>query len=470
MTAVAETAPQSLPWTPQLIRVMAGLLASLSLAAIDSTVVGTAGPTIARDLGHFELYPWIFTGYLLTSTTSVPLWGRIADLAGRRRVLLAGIGVFVAASALCMGSPSMGWLIAFRTLQGVGAGCVQPLVFTIVGDIFPVRQRARLQGLFSAVWAIAALLGPALGALVVSTAGWPWIFGINLPIGAAAAALIWGYRERREPARAATIDARGAVLLTAAIALLLVGAGAGSARAQPNWPLLAAGAALLAAFVAVELRTAQPTVPLDLVTHRVIGPALLVVTISGIVMFGITAYVPVFVQYVLHGTPYAAGAAVGVMSFGWPVGSVVAGWTLLRLGYARLLLAGGLALLAGTALLALTAPAGVPWVAASCALVGLGMGFFSAPTLIVIQASVEWGRRGAATALNQFCRTIGGSIGVSLLGVVLQAFIGARADAGLAAGVGAIFLALIVLAAAVLTTAIVILRLGANALPARAVA
>ena len=163
------------PWTPVLVRVMAALMVSLFVAAMDSTVVGTALPTIARELGSFEFYPWIVVGYLITGTTTVPLWGRLADIRGRKPVLLAGLAIFVMASALCAWSPSMLWLIAFRTLQGIGAGCIQPLVFTTVGDIFPLAQRARLQGFFSSMWAIAAIVGPGLGALFVSTIGWRWI-------------------------------------------------------------------------------------------------------------------------------------------------------------------------------------------------------------------------------------------------------------------------------------------------------
>ena len=226
--------PERVPWTPQLVRVMAGLMLSLFVAAMDSTVVGTALPTIAHDLGRFELYPWIVSGYLITATTTVPIWGRLADLHGRRRILMIGTALFVIASALCAASPSMEWLIAFRTLQGIGAGCIQPVVFTVVGDIFPMRQRARLQGLFAGMWAVAAIVGPGLGALFVSTVGWRWIFTINLPIGIIAAALVWGYRERRQ-AGAGSLDVRSTVLLTAGIVLLLFGLGTGSPTATPNW-------------------------------------------------------------------------------------------------------------------------------------------------------------------------------------------------------------------------------------------
>src|SRR6266581_4903248 len=326
---------------------MAGLMLSLFVAAMDSTVVGTALPTIARELGEFQLYPWVFSGYLITATTTVPIWGRLADRYGRRLVLLTGITIFVTASMLCAASPGMAALIVFRTLQGVGAGCIQPVVFTLVGDIFPLPQRARLQGFFSSMWAVAAV-----------------------------------------------------------------------------WWSIGAGAAMLAAFGLVEMRSRRPLLPLDLLRSPVIGPAVMVGAIAGTVMFGVTAYVPLYVQQVLGGSPYAAGVAVGAMSIGWPVTSTASGLILVRVGYQRLVLAGALALVAGSLTLAL-APAtlGAFWMTAGSLVIGCGMGLFTAPLLIVIQASVAWNRRGAATGLNQFSRPIGGAIGVSLMGVLLQLFL-----------------------------------------------
>lgn len=443
---------------------MAGLMLSLFVAAMDSTVVGTALPTIARELGRFELYPWIVAGYLITATTTVPIWGRLADIHGRRVVLLSGVLVFIVASALCAASPGMGWLIAFRTLQGVGAGCIQPLVFTVIGDIFPLKQRARLQGFFSSMWAVAAIVGPALGAIFVSTIGWRWIFTINIPIGLLAAALVWGYRERRpEQTTARTLEVRGAVLLTAGVTLLLIGLGTGSQTATPIWPLVIAALTLLVAFVRVEWRSANPTVPLRLLRHRVIGPAIAIAAVAGTLMFGVTAYVPLWVQSVQGGSPYAAGVAVGAMSIGWPVMSTIAGFLMLRVGYQRLVVAGSLALLIGSLMLALgPLSLGVVWTGAATLVIGAGMGTFTAPLLIVIQSSVDWGRRGAATALNQFSRTIGGAVGVSLMGVMLQRYVAsARAPLEgreqLHAGLYADFIVLVVLALVVLATAIAVL-------------
>lgn len=443
---------------------MAGLLVSLFIAAMDSTVVGTALPTIARELGSFQLYPWIVAGYLITATTTVPIWGRLADLLGRRVVLLCGIVVFVIASALCAASPAMPWLIAFRTLQGIGAGCIQPLVFTLVGDIFPFQQRARLQGLFSSMWAIAAIVGPALGAVFVSTIGWRWIFTINIPIGFAAAGLVWSYHERTpETHGTRSLDVRGAMLLTVGVTLLLVGLGTGTQAATPIWPLAGLALLLLGGFVVVERRSANPTVPLQLLRHRVIGPAILIASLAGTLMFGVTTYVPLWVQSVQGGSAYAAGAAVGAMSIGWPIMSAISGFLMVRVGYQRLVVAGALALLAGSAMLALgPATWGPLWTGAASLVVGLGMGTFTAPLLIVIQSSVDWGRRGAATALNQFSRTIGGAVGVSLMGVLLQRFVATaraplQARAELRAGLHEDFVVLVGLAVAVFAAGVTVL-------------
>ena len=452
------------PWTPQLVRIMAGLMLSLFVAAMDSTVVGTALPTIARELGSFQLYPWIVAGYLITATTTVPIWGRLADSHGRRVMLLAGVFTFIVASALCAASPSMAWLIAFRTLQGIGAGCIQPLVFTVVGDIFPLPQRARLQGFFSSMWAVAAIVGPALGALFVSTVGWRWIFTINVPVGVLAGALVWGYRERRpEHAAAREIDLRGALLLTAGVTLLLIGLGTGNPSATPIWPAVVIAVALLAAFLVVESRSANPTVPLALLRHRVIGPAILIASIAGTLMFGVTAYVPLWVQSVQGGSPYEAGVAVGAMSIGWPIMSSISGFLMVRAGYQRLVVAGSLALLAGSAMLAFgSADLGPVWTGLASLVIGAGMGTFTAPLLIVIQSSVEWRQRGAATALNQFSRTIGGAIGVSLMGVVLQRFVSMahaplEARTQLRTGLHADFTIIVALAVAVLAAGVIVL-------------
>lgn len=441
---------------------MAGLMVSLFVAAMDSTVVGTALPTIARELGSFQLYPWIVAGYLITATTTVPLWGRLADLRGRKPVLMTGLAIFVAASALCAASPGMAWLIAFRTLQGIGAGCIQPLVFTTVADIFPLPQRARLQGFFSSMWAIAAIVGPALGALFVSTIGWRWIFTINVPIGVIGTVLLWGYAERKQPV-AGRLEVRGAILLTVAVTALLIGLGTGSQSATPIWPVAAGAIALLGLFLWLEWRSPSPIVPLRLLKHRVIGPAVLIATLAGTLMFGVTAYLPLWVQSVQGGSAYEAGVAVAAMSFGWPIASAISGFVMVRVGYQRLVVFGSVALVAGTVMLAAARPeGGFLWASVGSAVIGIGMGSFTAPILIVIQTAVDWAQRGAATALNQFSRTIGGAVGVALMGIVVQRYVGSehaplKAREQLAAGLHADFLVLVGLAAAVFIAGIAVL-------------
>lgn len=429
---MARTLPtvDRLPWTPDRVRITAGLLVALFIAAIDATVVATAVPTIAGELGRFALYPWVIAGYLLTSTTTVPLWGRLADIHGRRRVLLAGLAWFVACSALCAAAPAMEWLVVFRALQGVGAGCLLPVALTTVGDLFPLAQRARLQGMFSSVWAVAALVGPALGALFVSTIGWRWIFWINLPAGVVAAVLLWAHRDAPPAAGRERLDYTGAALLTAGLGLLLFGLDGGTAGGAPSWPLAAAGVAGLAAFALTQRRTAHPTIPLSLLRHRAIGPASAAAFFAGTLMFGLTAFLPLYVQGVLRGTSYEAGAALSVASIGWSGAALVSGRLLLRVGYQPLIVGGALSMVAGCLALLYAPPAlTIAWIAAAAGLVGLGMGQLQTPLLIVIQNVVDWGSRGAATALNQFSRTIGGAVGVSLMGLLLTSRVGAAGPA-----------------------------------------
>ena len=413
----------SVTWTAHTIRVTLGLMVAIFVAAMDASVVATAVPTIAGQLGQFALYPWLISGYLLTSTTTVPLWGRLADIHGRRRILLAGMAWFVATSLLCGWAPDMAWLVAFRALQGIGAGCLLPVALTMVGDLFTIEQRARMQGAFSSVWAIAALAGPTLGAVFVSTIGWRWIFWINLPIGLAASALLWTHRDA--PAgRRARLDYLGAILLTAGIGLVLFGLDGGGrgggGSTSPLWPLVALGLATLAAFAVAQRRTESPTIPFSLLRHRVIGPATAAAFLAGTVTFALSAFLPLYVQGVLQGTSFAAGAVVSASSIGWTATAIFSGRFMLRFGYERLVLGGALSMVAGTTALVLRPPgAGVVWVAAAAFAVGLGMGQLLTPLLIVVQSVVDWSTRGTATALNQFSRTIGGAIGVSLLGLLL---------------------------------------------------
>ncbi len=467
------------PLTREQILVTTGVMAAIAVAALDSTVVGTAMPTIIGQLGGLSEYAWVFSAYLLASTTTVPLYSRLADIYGRKPVFLFGLVLFVAGSALCGLSSSMLELIAFRTLQGLGAGAVQPISFTIAGDIFSPARRARMQGVFSGVWGVSAIVGPALGGVITSTVGWPWVFAINIPVGLVAGTIIWlTFRERfeRHPHR---IDWTGAVLLTASIVLLLFAVSEGGDLFGWTSPIVAgmllASAALLVLFVRQARRTVEPLVDLDLLRAPIIRAGLGIGTLAGVVMFGVTTYVPPMVQGVHRGTPVEAGAAVAAMSIGWPIASVVAGRLLIHVGARPLVLAGTLMLVVGTLLTTQLERFDALWYAmVACAVTGAGMGLSSTTILVVVQGAVAWRRRAVATGLVQFSRTIGGAVGVGVMGGLLTAFVGGASSAildpiarsqlpaatleagraSLAAGLGVTYWLMVVTAAAALILAL----------------
>jgi EmrB/QacA subfamily drug resistance transporter len=411
-----------------------GIMAAIAVAALDATVVGTAMPTIIGQLGGLSQYAWVFTAYLVTSTMSVPVYSRLADTYGRKPVFLFGLTVFVVGSALCGLAGSMTALIAFRALQGLGAGAVQPISFTIAGDIFEPRQRARMQGFFSGVWGVSAIIGPAIGGLITTTVGWRWVFEINIPVGIAAGAIIGlGLHERLER-RPQRIDWLGAVLLTASIVLLLFVVSEGGRTygwlSPVSLVLLGVASGLFAWFIVHTRSTRDPLIDLGLLRAPLVRAGLGIGTLAGVVMFGLTTYVPPMVQGVHGGTAIDAGVAVAAMSIGWPVGSVVAGRLLVRTGARPIVIAGTTLLVVGSLLVTqLGRFDALGYAMIACAATGLGMGLASTTLLVLIQGAVAWDRRAVATGLVQFSRTIGGAVGVGVMGGVLAAFVGMASSA-----------------------------------------
>ena len=395
------------------------LLLGLFLAAMEMTVVSTAMPTAAGELGGVHLYAWVFAAYMLAATVTVPIYGKLADLYGRKPVMIAGIALFLAGSFACGHADSMAELIAFRAVQGLGAGAIQPMALTIVGDLFDVHQRARVQGLTGAVWGIAGLIGPLLGGAIVHWLSWRWVFYVNIAPGlASVAVLLLAYHEKLER-HDHRLDVAGAGLLSLTVVLALL------AARSLSWGLLAipAAAAALGLFLRVERRAAEPILPLDLFSQRILAVASPLGALVGAAMFSVVTYLPLHVQSVLGGTPTAAGSAIAPMAVGWPVASTLAGRFLPRIGY-RPLVRGGLALSAATAVaLALLLRPGVPLglLQALTALYGVGLGLANTPLVIAVQSSVPWRRRGVATASTMFFRTIGGTLAVGILGGVLAA-------------------------------------------------
>jgi MFS family permease len=398
---------------------------SMTLAAMEMTIVSTAMPTIIGELGGLSLYAWVVAVYLLTSTVSVPLYGKLADLFGRKPILLFGIALFLVGSVACALARSMPLLIGARAVQGLGAGAMQPIALTVVGDLFNLRERGRIQPWFGAVWGVAGLAGPMLGGVLVKSFSWPSGFWINVPFGLASMLVLSFALHEDVARRRVQLDIAGALLLTAAVVALLI-----AIEGVWPWPLFGLSLAMLALFVRVERRAAEPVVPLDLFTSRIIGLSNLLSAALGGVMIGIATYVPLYVQAVANGTPTEAGAAITPMVVGWPVAAFVAGRVLPRVGY-RPLIIPGFVLIGGSALALplLAHPDASPWVLrlVSTAM-GAGMGLANTALLIVVQSNVPWARRGIATASSMFSRTIGATLAVGAMGALLTRVVHAESN------------------------------------------
>lgn len=419
----------------QLALLTASLMLAIALAALDVLIVGTAMPTIVGTLGGLSLYSWLVSAYLVTSTTTVPVFGRLADVYGRKPIFLAGIAVFLVGSILCGLSASMIQLVAFRAVQGLGAGAVMPMAMTIIGDVFSVEQRARMQALFSSVWGVSSIVGPPLGGLIVSYLSWRWVFFVNVPVGLLAMLLILVvYRERIEH-HSRKVDLAGAALLTIGVTTLLFALQetgqeevvSGSSLALLYF--LALG--LLGAFVWWQSRSSDPTVPFSILRRPVIGVGYLLGLLAGLAQFGVGTYLPLYVQGAMTGTAMTVGAVMAPMSIGWPIGGIASGRLILRTGYKHVLSIGMAAIAVGTAGLLLLQPStALALPMALSAIIGLGMGLSATPTMIAVQNAVGWSQRGVATALNQFFRTMGGALGVAIMGSMLNSDLSARLSGG----------------------------------------
>jgi EmrB/QacA subfamily drug resistance transporter len=407
--------PQS-PGTNRPATVVA-LLSALFMAAMEMTVVSTAMPTVIGDLGGIRLYSWVFTAYMLMATVTVPMYGKLADLYGRKPILLAGVVLFMAGSVLSGASGSIHALIAFRALQGLGAGAMQPVTMTIVGDLFDVAERARMQGLFGAVWGFAGIVGPLLGGYIVKLLSWRWVFFINVPFGFACIAILSvAFHERVEKKRR-VLDLGGAALLAGAVISLLVGSSGGALAPY----LFVLTALLLVVFFAVERRAAEPMLPLPLFRRPIMVVTTLLGSLLGAMMIAATTFVPLHVQALMGGSATDAGSAIAPMVIGWPIASALSGRMLVRVGFRPLIWVGlGVAATASFGLAFGMLPgASLGLTRATMATLGVGLGLANTALVIAVQSSVEWRERGVATASTMFFRTIGGTIAVGALGAVV---------------------------------------------------
>lgn len=421
--------------------VLIAVMLAMFVAAVEATIVSTAMPSIAADLGGFSKYSWVFSAYLLMSTVTVLLYGKLSDVLGRKSVFAFGMLLFSAGSLLCGFADSMEQLILFRFLQGAGAGAIMPVASTIVGDIYSAEERAKIQGYLSSVWGISAIAGPAIGGALVATIGWQYVFWINLPLGLVSLIGIMAYLKEPPRAERVNVDYKGSLLLAFALSsilyLLIEGGVSFDWLSAPSFVLAGTGLILLYGFVRAERASADPMMPFEIWRNRAILYANLVSLATGIILIGISSYLPAYVTGVMEQPAAIAGFTLTTMSIGWPIASVISGRLLISIGYFRTSLLGGAFLLFGTGLFVLMQPSFGPlWAAASSFFVGVGMGLTSTAFIVSIQSAVSYDKRGAATASNMFMRNLGSTIGVALLGSILNSsllhrFHGSNSDLGL---------------------------------------
>ncbi|MEV6070138.1 MDR family MFS transporter [Nocardia sp. NPDC052001] len=409
--------------------VLAAIMLATSLVALDSTVIATAVLTITDQLGGFSQFPWLFSIYLLAQAVTVPIYGKLADMVGRKPVMLFGIAVFAIGSLLCGLATSMIGLIIFRAIQGIGAGAVGPMAITIAGDIYTVQERANVQAYLASVWAASSVLGPLLGGVFSEYISWRWIFLINLPLSVVAGWMILRKFTESAPREHHRIDYLGAGLLTIGagglMLALLEGGQAWSWTAPASLGLFAGGTLMLILFVLVERKAANPILPLWVFTRRILVASSLVSLLVGAILLGLTSYVPTFAQGVLGAGALIAGLTAGALTMGWPLTASQAGKVYLRIGFRATSVIGSvLAALGAATLLLVNEDSSLLQVALGCFVVGAGMGLVASPTLIAAQSSAEWSERGVVTSTNMFARSLGSALGVAMFGALVNSRIG----------------------------------------------
>jgi EmrB/QacA subfamily drug resistance transporter len=410
----------------RILAIYAGLMVALLLAALDQTIVATALPRVVSDLGGLTQYSWVFTAYMLASTVTVPLYGKLGDVYGRKPLILFAIVVFLIGSALCGLAQNMTELVLFRGVQGLGAGGLFPLALAVVGSIVPPRDRGRYQGLIGAVFASASIIGPALGGFIVDNTTWRWIFYVNLPVGGLALIVISITMPRRAALTDHSIDWLGAALLGAASTSLLLGLVWGG-RQYP-WSsahvigTLVLAPLLLIVFLVYERRIPEPILPFDLMRNRVVAASLVCMALVGAAMFGTISYVPLFVQGVIGTSATSSGVVLTPLMLGAVTASFISGQWVSRSGRVRPnAIAGPIVLTAGMFLLwRMNAHTTNGEAARNMVVTGVGLGLMMQVFVLSVQNAVPRTRIGSATAMTQFSRSIGATLGVTLMGVIVN--------------------------------------------------
>ncbi len=443
---------------------LVALILTMALVAMDTTIVATAIPQVVGDLGGSSQVGWVFSVYLLAQTVTIPIYGKLADLYGRKPILVVGVLVFLIGSALSAASWDMVALIAFRALQGLGAGSIGATVNTVAGDMYSVEERGRIQGYLSSVWGISAVVAPALGGLFAQYTSWRWIFLVNLPIGALALVLIVRGLHEDVVRRRHRIDYAGAGLLLVSAGLLILGLLQGGTSWAWDSPgsIVTFAVAILAgvAAVYVERRAAEPILPSWLWTRRLTVGVYAATGTAGMIVIGLSVFLPSWGQHVLGLSPVAAGFVLAVMSMTWPVTSGFSARLYLRVGFRDTALLGALVATASGVVLILMGPNAEVWQPVlGTALMGVGMGLTFSPLIVGLQNTVGWDQRGTITGGSMFSRFLGQSLGAAVYGAVSNQVL--RNHAGQAqalrvhAATHAVFLGL--LAAAGVTLAVLLI-------------
>lgn len=402
--------------------ILIACMLAMFMAAIEVTIVATAMPTIIADLGGFSQFGWVFSIYLLTQAVSVPLYGRLADMVGRKTMFFIGTSIFMVGSVLCGFAHTMTWLILFRAFQGLGAGAIMPLSSTIVADIYSPRERASVQGWLSSVWGVAAIVGPLTGAWLVQHFSWSVIFWVNLPIGLLSMLMLARWlpaHQKEETSKPLNLAGSGWLMLcvTALLVALL------QAEQLGLWLVPFLLFSLFAGWQLKrhELRSSAPLFPLIIWRSRLIVAGNAGNLIIGAAMMGISAFLPTWIQGISGGSPLQAGSVLAMMSIGWPLASTLSGRLMLHTSYRFTAQLGALLLVAGSALLLFLQPGSSLYQAGFTAfLIGTGMGMTSTTFLVSVQNQADYQIRGICTASIMFSRMIGSAVGTAIMGAVLN--------------------------------------------------
>lgn len=424
---MTNISPKQIKW------IVTGLMLGLLLSSLDQTIVSTAMPHVIAELNGFSLYSWVFTIYMLTSTTAVPIFGKLADLFGRRLVYLIGMGLFLIGSALCGLSHDMTQLIVFRAIQGIGAGALMPIAMTIIGDIFPPDRRGKMQGIFGAVFGLSSVLGPAVGGFIVDNMAWQWIFYINLPFGIFAAIILSIALKESKSTEKKSIDWGGASTLTGAVVAFLLAiemGGSGSSEGgMTKYPwdspqilgLFGASIVLVLAFLWIESKVKEPIIPLKLFSVRAISVSSIVGFMMGMGMFGAITYIPLFSQAVIGTSASHSGYILTPLMLSLILSSIIGGRLITKISYRTIVMTAMAIMTVGYFLMSqMSVNTSSLELIFYMIIIGFGMGALMPVLTIAAQSAVGHDLRGVATSTTQFTRSIGGTVGVAIMGVIMS--------------------------------------------------